>query len=338
MEKPRKWRWGVNRWLILLFVILSIFAAQAYPPILPHVQLPAEHLTEHPLFSLPVIGDFYLTNTLLATLIADILLLLMAITVYRATLSGNLVPKGLAGAVEALLEVIYNLTESTAGKWARTIFPFFATITLLVLVVNWMELIPGVDSIGFLHPSEHGYPVYDILPGVSTIVKAGGEAEGEAHGGFLLVPFVRVASTDLNFTVALALISVFMVQAIGLRALGAGYLTKFINVKTIFTRPIFGVIDFGVGILEFVSEFSRILSFAFRLFGNIFAGSVLLFVIGSLVPVFAQSGVLMLEFFVGLIQAVVFGMLTMVFMAQATQGHGEHEEHEEEMPIPEATI
>jgi F-type H+-transporting ATPase subunit a len=88
------------------------------------------------------------------------------------------------------------------------------------------------------------------------------------------------------------------------------------------------VIDFGVGILELVSDFSRFLSFSFRLFGNIFAGSVLLFVIGSLVPVFAQSGFLMLEFFVGVIQALVFGLLTMVFMAQATQGHGEHEAEE----------
>ena len=107
-----------------------------------------------------------------------------------------------------------------------------------------------------------------------------------------------------------------------------GISSKFINVKGLFTRPIFGVIDFGVGLLEMISEISKILSFSFRLFGNIFAGSVLLFVIGTLVPVFAQSLFLMLEFFVGLIQAVVFGMLTMVFMAQATAGHGEHsEEH-----------
>jgi F-type H+-transporting ATPase subunit a len=336
VEKPRSWRWGVNRWLILLFIILSIFAARAYAPILPHVQLPAERLSEHPLFTLPVIGEFYLTNTLVATLIADIILLLIAFTVFRATQSGDLVPRGLAGAVEALLEVIYNLTETTAGRWARTIFPFFATITLLVLVANWMELIPGVDSIGLLEPSEHGYPVKEVIPGVATIVKPEGAAGEELHAGSVVVPFVRVASTDLNFTIALALISVVMVQVLGLRALGAGYLTKFFNVKTIFTRPIFGVIDFGVGILELISEFSRILSFAFRLFGNIFAGSVLLFVIGSLVPVFAQSGFLLLEFFVGLIQAVVFGMLTMVFMAQATQGHGDHEEHEEEMPVQEA--
>jgi F-type H+-transporting ATPase subunit a len=143
-----------------------------------------------------------------------------------------------------------------------------------------------------------------------------------------VVPFVRATATDLNFTLALALIAVVMVQVTGIRAQGLGYFSKFLNVKTFFTKPVFGVIDFGVGILEMVSEFSKVLSFSFRLFGNVFAGSVLLFVIGTLVPVFAQSGVLMLEFFVGAIQAVVFGLLTMTFMAQATQSHGGEEHHE----------
>jgi F-type H+-transporting ATPase subunit a len=137
-----------------------------------------------------------------------------------------------------------------------------------------------------------------------------------------------VASTDLNFTIALAVTSVIVTNfVIGPRALGVSYYTKFINVKTLFSKPVFGVIDFAVGLLEIVAEFAKVLSFSFRLFGNIFAGSVLLFVIGSLVPVFAQSLFLMLEFFVGLIQAIVFGMLTMVFMAQATQSHHGDEEH-----------
>ena len=139
---------------------------------------------------------------------------------------------------------------------------------------------------------------------------------------------MRVLSTDLNFTLALALVSMTMVQVIGVRSLGLKYFTKFFNVSGIFKRPIFGVIDFAVGLLELISEFSKIISFSFRLFGNIFAGSVLLFVIGTLVPAFAQSLFLLLEFFVGIIQAVVFGMLTMVFMAQATQGHAEHAEEE----------
>lgn len=331
VERPRTWRWGVNRWFVLLFIILGFFAARAFPPVLPHIQLPAEaYNPEHPLFNF--LGQpFYWTNTLTAMLIADVLLILLALAVRRASTSGKLVPSGISGAVEALLEVLYNLTESTAGKWARTIFPFFATITLLVLVSNWIELIPGVDSIGILHHAEGegGHAIRALGSGLATITKEEGE--------YVLTPFVRVLSTDLNFTVALALISVVMTQVLGVRALGTPYFSKFLNVGGLFKRPIFGVIDFGVGLLELISEISKILSFSFRLFGNIFAGSVLLFVIGTLVPVFAQSIFLMLEFFVGLIQAVVFGMLTMVFMAQATAGHGEHaEEHPEGQPAEAA--
>jgi len=334
-QPPKKWRYGINRWIILTLIILNVFFVYyVYYPVLPHIQLPAENVTEHPLF-----GNFYLTNTMVATILADVILILIAFSVSRAIRSGDLIPKGIPGAIEAILEVINNLTESTAGKWAKNIFPFFATITLLVLVVNWMELIPGVDSIGRLEHTDHGYPIEEVIPGsnIYTILSeqdAGEHASEEAahEGGYGLIPYVRVASTDLNFTVALALISVLMTQVIGVRALGATYFTKFINVGGVFSRPIFGLIDFFVGLLELLSEFSKLLSFSFRLFGNIFAGSVLLFVIGTLIPVFIQSAFLGLEFFVGLIQAVVFGMLTMVFMAQATQGHGEHhdEEHAEE--------
>jgi F-type H+-transporting ATPase subunit a len=138
----------------------------AYPPVLPHIQLAPKRLSHTPLFTLPVIGPFYWTNTLTAMIIGDILLILLALAVRRAATSGNLVPSGFPGAVEALLEVIYNLTESTAGKWVRTIFPYFATITLLVLVSNWLELIPGVDSIGILeHAEAEGHAVQQVALG-----------------------------------------------------------------------------------------------------------------------------------------------------------------------------
>lgn len=316
MKQPRKWRWGKYRWFLLLFIILGIILARYFPPLMPHIQLPAEPLV-------PLFGSFSLTNTMVAMLIADAILLLIGWRVYRTVSGGELIPKGITGTVEALLEVLFNLTESTAGKWAKYIFPFFATITLLVLVVNWTELIPGVDSIGIFNAHHVEAPetckFNEVVPDVMVV-------SGKKECARAVVPFVRVTSTDLNFTVALALIAVTMTQVIGIRAQGGTYFKKFINTSTFFSKPIFGVIDFGVGLLEMVSEFSKILSFSFRLFGNIFAGSVLLFVIGSLVPVFAQSMFLMLEFFVGLIQAIVFGMLTMVFMSQATQGHagGQH--------------
>lgn len=360
-ETPKQRVWG--RWVLLLVIVISLFTF--YKPfgiglgigvIQPHVQLPAEPVPPITLWlvggavlllvfalivrriegvyaaiwfgvlaALPLFFGFVWTNTLTAMFISDIVLLLIAFVVYRAFKGGSLLPNGMSGAIEALLEALFNLTEGTAGKWAKFIFPFFATITLLVLIANWMELVPFVDSVGMIeHAKEgiHGYVVKD-LGFAETLVK-----EEVAHGeeGFVLVPFVRVVPTDLNFTLALAIVAVIMVQVAGFKAHGARYLTKFWNTGTVFSKPIFGVIDFGVGLLELISEFSKVLSFAFRLFGNIFAGSVLLFVIGTLVPVFAQSIFLMLEFFVGLIQAVVFGLLTMTFMAQATQGHGEHEE------------
>jgi F-type H+-transporting ATPase subunit a len=287
------------------------------------VQLPAEHWINRPLFTLPVIGEFYFTNTMLALLIVDVLVILLAFFFNRAVKKGSLVLKGIPGAVEALLEYLYNMTQGTAGKWAKTIFPWFASITLLVLLANWMELIPGVDSIGVIQKADDtGYSVQTVA-GILTISNP-----PIAEGGYTLVPFVRVVSTDLNFTVALAIIAVIAVQVVGIRAQGIGYFTKFWNVKTFFKKPIFGVIDWGVGLLELVSEFSKVLSFAFRLFGNIFAGSVLLFVMGSLLGAIAifPSIFYLLEFLVGAIQAIVFGLLTMTFMAQATQGHGEHEE------------
>ena len=340
MARRRRWPYGVNRWWVLLFIILGIVAAAAWPPVPPTVQLPAEVLSAAPLVTLPVVGPIYLTNTMVALGLADLVLLALVLAMRRALSGGKMILGGISGALEALLEVLFNLTESTAGRWAKRIFPWVATIVLLVLVVNWMELIPGVDSIGFLHSAEEtqeGHPVQALgqlgsLP-VITIVKSPLEGAGGAVGlvegvarvdrGFVIVPFVRVASTDLNFTLALALISVVMTQVYGVRALGTRYFGKFFNTGTLFNKPMFGAIDFGVGLLELVSEFSKILSFTFRLFGNIFAGSVLLFVIGSLVPVFIPSMFLMLEFFVGMIQAIVFGMLTLIFMSQATAGHGQ---------------
>lgn len=329
--KKKWWRWGTNRWIVLALIILGYVGAKYFfSPVRPFVQLPAEHWSEHPLFTTSFlgIGDFYITNTLVALFIVVILVISLAawfnITVKNAFKTGNLALKGIPGALEALLEALFNMTESTAGKWAWTIFPWFATISITVLLANWMELLPGVDSIGVIEHSEHGgYGVQQLLPGLATIVNP-----AVTEGGYHLVPFLRVVSTDLNFTVALALIAVIAVQVIGIRAQGMKYFTKFWNTKTFFSKPIFGVIDWGVGLLELVSEFSKVLSFAFRLFGNIFAGSVLLFVMGSLLGSIAifPSAFYLLEFFVGAIQAIVFGLLTMTFMAQATQGHGDDHE------------
>ena len=321
MEKTRKWRWGKHRWILLLLIILSVIGVNRIAPVQPHIQVAAETISAKPLFTLPVLGDFYLTNTLLATLLMDIVIVLIALGVRNAAKKNELAPGGIGGVFEMLIEMLYNLTQNTAGKYAAKIFPWFATILIVVLFANLMKLIPGFETIGLLHHSEHGYVTQALGGNWFTVLNQ------KTEGGYIVTPFLRGVSTDLNFTLALALISVFMTQVIGVQAQGFRYFGKFISVNTLFKKPFFGFMDLLVGLLELISEFSKILSFTFRLFGNMFAGMVLLALIGVMVPVFMPSMIMMFELFIGLIQAFVFGMLTMVFMAQATQGHVAEEEH-----------
>lgn len=323
MEKTRKWRYGVNRWFVLLFIILGIVFAKMYAPIQPHIQVAPERISETPLFTLPVIGAFYMTNTLVAMLLMDVIIVLFFLPFMLAARRHSILPEGgFAGAAEAIIDMLYKMVEKTGGKAAKAIFPWFATIFITVLVSNWMELIPGVDSIGLLEHSAHegSQAIATFIPGVKALIKG--------EGSYNVVSYVRVLSTDLNFTAALALISVVMTQVIGIRYQGLGYFSKFINTHTLFSKPFLGVMDLLVGLLEIISEISKILSFTFRLFGNIFAGSVLLFLVGSMIPVFVQSTLLTFEFGIGVIQAYVFAMLTLVFMSQAAMGHG-GESHQE---------
>jgi F-type H+-transporting ATPase subunit a len=238
----------------------------------------------------------------------------------------DLVPRGIGNLMESFFELLYNLTEGSAGtKYVRLIFPWFATIMFYVLLANLLKLIPGFESIGVLHPA-HGEGYLTKALGSGWAMLSPTKVE---EGGSVLVPFFRGVSVDLNFTFSLALIAVVMIQVVGFRAQGWGYLSKFFNTRRMFKVPFFGAMDFLVGLLELISELSKILSFAFRLFGNMFAGIVLVAIVAGLLGKFSilPAMIMMFELFVGIIQAFVFGMLTMVFMAQATQGHGE--EHAE---------
>lgn len=318
MEKTRKWRWGVNRWIVLGLIILSVIGTKIAVPVQPNIQVAAENVSHHPLFTIPGLGDFYLTNTMVAMLLMDVVIILIALAVKRATSSNNLAPKGIAGMMEMAVEAMYNLTETTAGKWAKKIFPWFATIMIMVLFANLIKLLPGFESIGLLEESSKGVGItamggnwFKLNPAVTS---------GETY---IVAPFIRGLSTDLNFTLSLALIAVVMTQVIGVEALGIRYFSKFLNFTTMFKVPLLGFMDFLVGLLEIISEFSKILSFTFRLFGNMFAGMVLMALVGAMIPVFVPSMIMTFELFIGAIQAFVFGMLTMVFMAQATQGHSE---------------
>ncbi len=316
--------------MIVGFALGGIFV-----PVRPEITVAAEKLLEEPLFTLPApLGPFYLVNTLPTLALTIILLAVIAIFTNRSmqrSAKTDFVPRGIGNLMEALLEMLYNLTEGSAGaKWAPRIFPWFATIMVYVLFANLLKLIPGFESIGVLHSAHgEGYLTQPLGGGWAALLPAKAE-----EGGYILVPFVRGISLDLNFTFALALISVFMIQVIGFQAQGFGYLSKFFNTRTMFKTPFFGAMDFLVGLLELISELSKILSFAFRLFFNMFAGIILVAVVAFLLGkiTILSSMLYLFELFVGIIQAFVFGMLTMVFMAMATQGHGHEEEHVEAHP------
>jgi F-type H+-transporting ATPase subunit a len=327
-------------------------------PAMPTINLPPEPVTG----TVDILGfKTGLTNTLIAIFLADVLLLGLAYLATRKIRAGSpeaWTPSGLQNVFEWVIETLYNLGELVLGPRIKRVFWLGATIFLLVLFANWMEMIPGIDAIGWIEKTqETNIATYNkgtflgldtvVGPAIPPAASAAGAAStstGEVQptpetasasesgvGGYVLVPFVRAATTDLNLTLSLALITMVMVQIYGFRSLGFGYLGKFVAIKRLWQGKLMGLLDLFVGLLESVSEVSKIISFAFRLFGNIFAGQVLLFVMGFLIPflVFGSMVFWGLEVFVGVIQAFVFMMLTFVFVAQATAGHGEHAEHAE---------
>lgn len=319
-ENRRPWR----RWVVLVLLIVGFILGGIFVPVQPEILVAPEKLFD---ITLPWGGTFAVVNTLPTLFVTIFLIIIPLAWATRNSLlksaQTDLVPRGVGNAMEAILEMLYNLTEGSAGKYARMIFPWFATIMIYVLIANLLKLVPGFESIGVLHES-HGEGGHHIEPLIGNWYLFTHE-EGE----YVLAPFFRGISVDLNFTAALAIISVVMIQVIGVRAQGAAYFSKFFNTRRMFKVPFFGAMDFLVGLLELISEISKILSFAFRLFGNMFAGIVLVAIVAGLLGRFSilPAMVMMFELFVGVIQAFVFGMLTMVFMAQATQGHGE--EHAE---------
>ncbi len=340
-EKPKK-RFGVKRWIILGLFALGIYAAFIGPsilkPVTPVVVLPAEPTGLH-------IGSFQISNSMLATLLADVLLILVALAVYRFSRTGKLVPEGVYNIFETIFEFLWNSVEGTAGKWAKRIFPIPATIFLLVLVANMVKLVPGFESVGLIEQVTHGkgyapvklfqvgkLEVYTVDKGQpAEATTAEGEATATHEEGLCtvceIIPYFRGSATDINFPLALALATVVMVQVYGVWALGAGYFSKFLPVKRLVTGGIFGFIDFVVGILEIILEFAKILSFTFRLFGNIFAGVLLLSILGSLLPALIPPILYLFEVFFGAIQAYVFFLLATVFISGATVSHHAEGQH-----------
>jgi F-type H+-transporting ATPase subunit a len=345
--------------IALMIILGSVIAFTK--PVLPVIQLPGEN---YPGITIPFLGG--LTNTFVGTVVSYIILIALVLPLRARSRTADEVPTGLYNFFELIVEGTYNYAQGIAGAKIRDFYPYFMTFLLLILIANWLELVPTVDSIGIWENKAHfeaekaaeealgeeaseaefeqdldAENVGDLrVPAdsfVGFLIRKEGNVEGSQgraglsadpeRADWTIVPFLRAPATDLNFTLAFALVAMVMVQYYGFKYLGLSYLKKF------FTLPIDAIaknpmrtLDPAVGILEFISELSKVLSFSFRLLGNIFAGQVLLFVIAVLLPV-AEVAVFGLELFVGLIQAFVFGMLTLVFMVSATEAHHGDEEH-----------
>lgn len=262
----------------------------------PHVQLAAEHLPWH-------IGPFTLRNTVLSAWLATLVIIVLFVGGARTL---KVVPGRWQNIVEVFIESLYRFVESVVGeKHARTFFPVIATIFIFVAFNAWLALLPIYPSLGFKE----------------EVVK-------EGHAETVFIPLLRSAGTDLNMPLALALVSFVFVEFWGFRSMGLAYVGKFLRVGNLLRGRVFqGAIDLFVGILELLSEFIRIVSFTFRLFGNMTAGEILLLVSGFLVTFVFSVPFYGLEILVGFVQALIFAGLTTVFVALAVAGHGEQEHH-----------
>lgn len=227
-----------------------------------------------------------ITNTLLTSWLVMALLMILAWVITRNV---ALIPGRLQTALEMMFGFFYDFVADTLGsrELAKKFFPLLMTTFLFIWIANAIEFTPGIGSIGFWHGDE-------------------------------FVPLFRSVNTDLNMTLALTFIAVGVIEVAGVMALGfRRYMGKFFTLKS----PVASM----VGIIEFVSELARVVSFSFRLFGNIFAGEVLIAVVAYFVPYVLPSSLMLFEMFVGVVQAGIFTLLMLFFIKMAiTDPHDEH--------------
>jgi len=344
-----------RRVLIIALIVLALVGFVFLRGPIPHITIKPEDLFD--------VGPITITNTMLTSWL--IVLALIGMTLL-ATRRWEMVPRGVQNFVEAIVEAFYNLVVNVAGeKNGRRFFPIVATIFFFVLAFNWFSLLPVFNVIGKVDEQETGF-VFEKTAGVSVVPLSGlgglsgdsiDEADANAKEHYErvstegkkvgeLVPFLRGPNTDVNTPLALAIISAIAVETWGISSLGLfRYGSKFFRPGQFF-RGLFrfnfgmmieGVIEGFVGFLELVSELVRLLSFTARLFGNMFAGEVVIlmfiFLVPGVIPVIFYG----LELFVGVIQAFIFAMLTLVFGVMAVAAHdtGHEDEHAN---IREATV
>lgn len=264
---------------------------------------------ESTLFAEPVyhIGQFTITNSLITSWIAVIILVILFIFIGKKV---RKIPSGLQNIFEIILEKALELADSITGnrKKSERFIPIALTLFLFILINNWLGLFPGVGTIGF-NEIEAGHRIF--------------------------VPLFRGATADLNTTLALAIFAVVASHIMGVITIGIWrHFNKFINLKAFAEIPkkmrqeisitVVNPIKAFVGVVEFIGEIAKVASLSFRLFGNIFAGEVLLASIMALFAYLLPLPFIFLEIIVGLIQALIFAMLTLVFMTIATEAHEEH--------------
>lgn len=267
------------------------------------VEAHTEIIYEHTLFAEPIfnIGDFTVTNSLFNSWAVVLIIIIFSLFLKPRL---KLIPRGLQSALEMLIEGFLDIFDSVTGSREKSLkfFPFVFTFFVFILLSNWLGILPIVGSIGNI-VSEHGQNIF--------------------------VPYFRSGTADLNTTLALAIIGVVASHIIGVLAIGAwNHFNKFINIKTLLEIPgkvrknpsvlFINPINVFVGLLEIVSEIAKVISLSFRLFGNVFAGEVLL---ASMAAIFAFGlpiPFLFLEVMVGLIQALIFAMLILVYLTMST--------------------
>lgn len=253
-----------------------------------------------PLVAEPIfhIGDFAVTNTYINSTLAVVFFFIMGLILRNKT---ALIPKGIQNFAESILEIILDYIDRVTHNRKKSLqfLPIVGGLFLFILFSNWIGLLPGTGSIGR----------YILM-----------------HGEVELAPLFRPANTDLNMTVAMAVFAVIASHFFGIVAIGFfRYANKFVKLGDIvksFSKggmSIFvAVVEFAVGLIEIFSEVAKVVSLSLRLFGNIFAGEILLTVLGGLIAFAVPLPFIFLEIFVGLIQAVVFAMLTLVYLTMAT--------------------
>jgi len=268
---------------------------------LEHAQEKSEEIkTEHTLYSEPIahVGNFTITNSLLNSWLTVIIVIALALAIRKKI---NLVPTGIQNFFESVVELFLGLFDSVTGSREKSIklAPFVMSFFFFILINNWLGILPGVGSVGMV-----------IME----------------HGEKIFVPFFRGGTADLNTTLALATIGVVASHIFGVMMVGAWkHLNKFINFQAFLDIPkkikkdptiiLVNPIKAFVGLIEVIGELAKIASLSFRLFGNIFAGEVLLASMSAILAFAIPIPFMFLEIIVGLIQALIFTMLILIYLS-----------------------